>query len=79
MSKIIKQNKQSFILILSIIIGSIVGLIFKEKASVLSPFGDLFLNLLLVIIIPLIFTTLTCSIAKMKHPKRIEKILRNEL
>ncbi len=77
MSKIIKQNKQSFILILSIIIGSIVGLIFKEKASVLSPFGDLFLNLLLVIIIPLIFTTLTCSIAKMKHPKRIEKILRN--
>ena len=75
MKKIIKNYKSSLILLSSIIIGTIIGLIFKEKASVLSPFGDLFLNLLLVIIIPLIFLTLTTSIGKMKQPGRIGKIL----
>ena len=75
MKNFIKNYKSSLILIGSIIIGTIVGLIFKEKAAVLSPFGDLFLNLLLVIIVPLIFLTLTTSIGKMKQPKRIGKIL----
>ena len=51
MKKFIKNYKTSIILLGSIILGTIVGLVFKEKAKVLSPFGDLFLNLLLVIII----------------------------
>ena len=37
--------------------------------------GDLFLNLLLVIIIPLIFLNITTAISKMKQPKRIGKII----
>lgn len=75
MKKFIKNYKSSLILLGSIILGTIVGLIFKEKATVLSSFGDLFLNLLLVIIVPLIFLTITTSIGKMKQPKRIGKIL----
>ena len=75
MRKFITNYKKSLILLLSIIIGTLIGLIFKEKASILNPFGDLFLNLLLVIIIPLIFLTLTTSIGKMNSPKRIGKIL----
>ena len=75
MKKFIKNYKSSLILIASVIVGAIIGLIFKEKAAVLSPFGDLFLNLLLVIIIPLIFLTITTSIGKMKTPKRVGKIL----
>lgn len=73
--KFIKNYKSTIILLLSIILGMIVGIIFKEKASYLKPFGDLFLNLLLVIIVPLIFLTITVSIGKMKSPKRIGKIL----
>ena len=75
MRKFITNYKKSLILLLSIIIGTLIGLIFKEKTSILNPFGDLFLNLLLVIIIPLIFLTLTTSIGKMNSPKRIGKIL----
>ena len=75
MKKFLKNYKSTLILLGSIIIGTIVGLVFKEKAKVLSPFGDLFLNLLLVIIVPLIFLTITTSIGKMKQPKRIGKIL----
>lgn len=75
MKKFLKNYKSTLILLGSIIIGTIVGLVFKEKAKVLASFGDLFLNLLLVIIVPLIFLTITTSIGKMKQPKRIGKIL----
>ena len=59
----------------AIIVGAIVGIIFQEKATILSPLGDIFLNLLLVIIVPLIFLTITTSITKMKTPKRLGKIM----
>lgn len=75
MKKYLKNYKSYLILIGSIIIGTIMGLIFKEKASIVSPLGDLFLNMLLVIVVPLIFLTLSTSIGRMKQPKRIGKIL----
>ena len=59
----------------AIIVGAAIGLIFKEKATILKPLGDIFLNLLLVIIVPLIFLTITTSISKMKTPKRLGKIM----
>lgn len=73
--KIIKNYKSMLILLVSIILGGLVGIIWGEGAKVLSPFGDLFLNMLLIIVVPLIFLTITGSIYKMKQPKRIGKIL----
>lgn len=75
MKAIIKNYKMTFILLAGIILGGIVGAIFGEKASILSPFGDLFLNLLLVIIVPLIFLTISTSIGKVDSAKRVGKIL----
>ncbi len=75
MKKFLSNYKSTIILLVAIIVGAIVGIIFQEKATILSPLGDLFLNLLLVIIVPLIFLTITTSIAKMKQPKRIGKIM----
>ncbi len=75
MKKFLSNYKSTIILLVAIIVGAIVGIIFQEKATILSPFGDLFLNLLLVIIIPLIFLTITTSIARMKQPKRLGKII----
>ena len=75
MKKIWKNYKQTILLLIGLIIGAIIGLIFGEKAAVLSPFGDLFINLLFVIIVPLIFLTITTSIAKIKQPKRLGKVI----
>ena len=75
MKNILKNYKSTIILFLGIIVGAIIGLIFKEEATVLSPFGDLFLNLLFIIIVPLIFLTISTSIGKMQNPKRLGKIL----
>lgn len=75
MKNFLKNYKSTIILLVAIIVGAIIGLVFQEKATILSPLGDIFLNLLLVIIVPLIFLTITTSIAKMKTPKRLGKIM----
>lgn len=75
MKEFFKNYKSTIILLAAIIVGAIVGVIFQEKAAVLSPLGDVFLNLLLVIIVPLIFLNITTAITKMDSPKRMGKIL----
>ena len=75
MKNIWKNYKQTIILVVAIIIGAIAGIVFKEKTEVLKPFGDIFINLMFVIIIPLVFLTVSTSISKMKQPKRLGKIM----
>ena len=75
MKKFFKNYKSTIILLFAIIIGAIVGIIFKEKAVVLSPLGDLFLNLMFIIIVPLVFLNISTAIAKMTQPKRFGKIM----
>ena len=75
MKKFLSNYKSTIILLVAIIVGAIVGIIFQEKATILQPLGNIFLNLLLVIIVPLIFLTITTSIAKMENPKRLGKIM----
>lgn len=74
-SKFFKNYGFSLIMLISIILGSVVGIIFKEDASILKPFGDIFLNLMFTIVVPLVFFTVTSSIAKMLDLKRLGKIM----
>lgn len=70
------QNyKKTIVLLCSLILGVILGLVFKEDIVILKPLGDLFLNFLFILIIPLVFLTITTSIARMKEPKRLTKIM----
>lgn len=73
--KFLKRWANTISLLLSMVIGVIIGLIFKEKASYIAPLGDLFINLLSVIIVPLIFVTITLAISKIK-PKKAFKLMR---
>lgn len=75
MKKFFKTYKSTIILLVAIIVGAIVGIVFGEKATILSPLGDVFLNLMFVAIVPLIFVSVSTSIAKMKQPKRLGKIM----
>ena len=75
--KFLKNYKSLIILIGAIVVGAICGIIFESDAKVVAPLGDLFLNLLLVSIVPLIFLNITTSIGKMKEPKRLGKIMRS--
>jgi Na+/H+-dicarboxylate symporter len=63
------------ILLLSIIIGSVLGLILGKKATVLQPLGDIFLNLMFTIVVPLVLITVTSAVASMANLRRLGKIL----
>ena len=73
--RVLKNYKSMIFLLMFIILGTLVGLLWGEGASFLKPLGDLFLNMLLVVIVPLIFLSISTSIYKMKQPKRMGKIL----
>lgn len=75
MSQKLKAYRFPLILVLSIIIGSLIGFIAGEKAEVLKPLGDLFLNLLFMIVVPLVFFSISSAIANMDSMKRLGKIM----
>lgn len=77
MKNLWKNYKSTVILIISVVIGVIIGLVMGDKANVLKPLGDLFLNMLFVVIVPLIFLTITTSIARMGEKKRLSKIMKS--
>ena len=80
-----EQGKKSFwqyykfpiILLSAIILGSIIGLVFGKKAAVLQPLGDIFLNAMFTIVVPLVFVTITSAVSSMADMKRLGKILGN--
>lgn len=76
MRKFLKNYRFPIILLTSIIIGSVVGIIFGSDAKMLKPLGDLFLNMLYMIVVPLVFFTISSSVANMFDVKRLSKILR---
>lgn len=72
-----KKYKFSITLILSIILGSVIGLIFGEKAKKIEFIGNIYINMLFITVVPLVFFTITSSISNMNSIKRLSKIFKN--
>lgn len=77
MSKLLKNYKTSIVLLLSILFGGIIGIVFGTKATILEPFGQIFLNLMFTIIVPLVFFSVASAIANMGSMNRLGKIIGN--
>lgn len=71
----LKEYLFPILLILGIVVGSIIGMIFKEDAKVLAPFGDIFLNLMFTIVVPMVFASISSAVGNMVNMKRLGKIL----
>lgn len=54
--------------------GIILGLIFGKKVLVLSPLGDIFLNMIKMIVVPMVFFSITAGIASMGDIKKLRNI-----
>ena len=69
------KNYSSILLLLGgILAGSILGLVFGKGVEVIKPLGDIFLNLLFTAIIPLIFFTISSSIATLEKTEKLGKL-----
>ena len=77
MKSFIKNYLMSLLLLLSVIVGGGLGLVLGPKARVLEPLGQIYLNLMFTIIVPLVFFSITSSIANMSAMNRLGKIIIN--
>jgi Na+/H+-dicarboxylate symporter len=67
----IKLHHQIFI---GLILGVVIGLVFGEKASVIKPIGTIFLNLIIMIVVPLVFVSLMLGTASLGDFRKLGRI-----
>ena len=70
-----EQYKMPILLLGGIAIGSIIGIISPAFGQKLKPIGDIFLNLLFTIVVPLVFVSIASAVGSMVNMKRLGKIL----
>lgn len=67
--------REPLILIGFVILGALLGILMGERAAFLYPIGQMWLNLLFVLLVPLIFFSISSSIATVTDTKRVGKLL----
>lgn len=75
MWKKLEPYRSSIVLLLALIIGAIFGIVAPELALKVKPIGQIFLNLLFMVIVPLVSLSVMSSIAGMTDLKKLGKIL----
>ena len=69
------KNYGSLVAILGgIAVGSLLGIILKDRAVGVKPLGDVFLNLLVTAVVPMVFFSMASAVAAMSDLKRLGKI-----
>ncbi|HBA00376.1 MAG TPA: dicarboxylate/amino acid:cation symporter, partial [Halomonas sp.] len=55
-------------------LGVLAGALLGETASVFKPLGDIFINAIMMLIVPLVFSTLVVGITSMRDPQKMGRI-----
>ena len=75
MKTVWKNYRGPIFLLAGLIIGGLCGAFFGTKVDVVKPLGDLFLNLMYMVLIPLVFFSISSAISGMTNVTRLGKIL----
>ena len=67
--------REPLILIAFVALGAVLGIVLGEKAAFLYPIGQIWLNMLFVLLVPLIFFSISSSIAGITDTRRVGKML----
>lgn len=55
-------------------LGILAGALLGETASIFKPLGDIFINAIMMLIVPLVFSTLIVGITSMRDPQKMGRI-----
>lgn len=61
-------------ILIGLVLGVVVGLLFKDGAELLAPLGALFLNAIKMLIVPLVFVSLVAGITCMQDTAKLGRI-----
>lgn len=74
-TRVLNNYRFSLILLSGVVIGAVLGLVLGEKAVVLQPLADIFLNVVFCLIVPVVFISIANSIAQMGSLRKLGKVL----
>ena len=70
------QQYGNLILILGgILFGAVIGAVAPTVGTTIKPIGDIFLNLLFTIVVPLVFVSIASAVGSMANMRRLGKVL----
>ena len=72
-----KAYRFPIILIMGIAIGCIVGATMGKDALIFKPLGDIFINAMFMVVVPLVFTTICSAVSTMSSMERLGKVMRS--
>lgn len=61
-------------IIIAMVLGVVVGWILGPQATILKPIGDIFLNLISMIVVPLVLSSMTVGITSINDPKKLGRV-----
>ena len=79
MKTFLKNNLRTILLLAGILSGGISGAVFGEKAMVVKPVGDIFLNFIFVLVVPLIFFGMSSAVFQMSASGKMGKTVGTSL
>lgn len=72
-----KAYRFPIILLCAIAVGCVIGAVMGKEALVLKPLGDLFINAMFMVVVPLVFTTICSAVASMSSMERLGKVMKS--
>ena len=72
-----KAYRFPVILLLGIAVGCVLGATMGKDALVFKPLGDIFINAMFMVVVPLVFTTICSAVSTMSSMERPGKVMRS--
>lgn len=76
-NSVLKSYRFPIILLGAIALGCVIGAVMGERALILKPLGDLFINAMFMVVVPLVFSTICSAVASMSSMERLGKVMKS--
>lgn len=75
MSNLLQNYRSTILLVLGLLLGALLGIFLPTAVPYIKPIGDIFLNLLFILIVPLVFFSIATAIYNLKQRQMVGRVL----
>lgn len=75
MSNLLQNYRSTIHLVLGLLLGALFGIFLPSAVPYIKPIGDIFLNLLFILIVPLVFFSIATAIYNLKQRQMVGRVL----